>query len=509
MQPGRARTSGLGVPPLLLARWVGWVTPVRPNHEVQFIVSRPLSTLRAHMCAVSTAPWRLFTGVRAWYVLCVPCAVSRAAWLPFSGVPAWCVVLHYAVSWATWLLFTGLLARCVVLRVWCHGPLGSCAPVCSFGVVCCVCGVLGHVAGVHRCARSACCVGCVVSWAPWLLFTGMLACVLCCVCRVMGPGSCSLVCSLGVSRCVCGVLGHMAPVQQCACSVSCVVCALSWATWLLFTGVHAPCIVLCVRCPEPHGSCSPACSLGVLCCVFCARCPGRLGSYSPVCALGVLCCVCGASLRGAHSSFRMAPFRSRQGLSTFRACTRPSGRRLLPSRQGLGMLPGAHSSIRMAAVPWPAAAGLAAGCAHVHPDGGWCCLAPVRVPWFVACCARCPGLRHLVAIIAWHLFLCLGCGRRRASLACLVAPRRVPSLVWFGRSRCSGRLSRRRGAFPHPGDLRPRLYWAAAGGTQRPAKKWAHCGCRWPPPSGLWQILGARNTRTRRATRYTCSTRTS
>ena len=121
--------------------------------------------------------------------------------------------------------------------------------------------------------------------------------------------------------------------------------------------------------------------------------------------------------------------------------------------------------------------------------GVWvgCCLAPVRVPWFVACCARSPGLWHPVAVAAWHLSVCLGCGRRRASLACLVAPRGAPRLVRSGRSRCSGRLSRRRGAFPHPGSLRPRLYWAAARGTRRPAENRAHCACRWPPPrQGRW-----------------------
>ena len=42
--------------------------------------------------------------------------------------------------------------------------------------------------------------------------------------------------------------------------------------------------------------------------------------------------------------------------------------------------------------------------------------------------------------------------------------------VLSGRSRCSGRLSRRQGAFPHPGNLRPRIYWAAARGTLRPAE---------------------------------------
>ena len=39
-------------------------------------------------------------------------------------------------------------------------------------------------------------------------------------------------------------------------------------------------------------------------------------------------------------------------------------------------------------------------------------LAPVPVPRFVVCCARVLGLRHLVAIFAWHQSLCLGCGRR-------------------------------------------------------------------------------------------------
>ena len=77
-----------------------------------------------------------------------------------------------AVSWASWLLSSSGLARCVVLRVRCPGPLGSCSPVRLPGVLCCVCGVLGHLAPVHRCARSVCCVACAVSWATWLLFTG-------------------------------------------------------------------------------------------------------------------------------------------------------------------------------------------------------------------------------------------------------------------------------------------------------------------------------------------------
>ena len=59
--------------------------------------------------------------------------------------------------------------------VQCPGPLGSCSPVCPRGLLCCVCGVLGHLAPVHRCAGSVCCVACAVSWATWLPFTGVRA----------------------------------------------------------------------------------------------------------------------------------------------------------------------------------------------------------------------------------------------------------------------------------------------------------------------------------------------
>ena len=328
-------------------------------------------------CAVSWASRLLFTGVPARCVV-LRSAVSWASRLLFTGVPARCVVLRVrcpgppgscspvcllgvsccvcgvlglrapfhrcarsvccvacAVSRASRLLFTCVPARCVVLRVRCPGPRGSCSPVCPLGVLCCVCGVLGLPAPVHRCARSVCCVACAVSWASGLLFTGVPA-----LCAVLGlwcpgpPGSCSPVCPLGVLCCVCGVLGLLAPVLRCARSVCCVACEVSWASRLLFTGVPARCVVLRVRCPGPPGSRSPVCPLGVLCCLCgvlglpapvhrCARsvccfacavscaprflftgvpalcvvlgvwCPGPPGSCSPVCPLGVLCCVCG------------------------------------------------------------------------------------------------------------------------------------------------------------------------------------------------------------------------
>ena len=111
-----------------------------------------------------------------------------------------------------------------------------------------VCGVLGRLAPVHRCACSVRCSACAVSWATRLPSTGEPAgCVLLRV-RCPGPlGSCSPVCPLGALLCWCGVLGHLAPVHRCACSVSCFADAVSWATWLLFTGVPARCVALRVR----------------------------------------------------------------------------------------------------------------------------------------------------------------------------------------------------------------------------------------------------------------------
>ena len=282
------------------------------------------------------------------------------------------------VSWASWLLFTGVYALCVVLHVRCPGPPGSSSPVCTLCVWCCVYGVLGLLAPVHRCARSVSGVPCTASRASWILFTGVHAlcvvlrvrcpgppgscspvctlCVWCCVYGVLGllapvhrvhalcvvlrvrspgpPGSCSPVCTLCAWCCVYGVLGLLAPVHRCACSVCGVACTVSWSSWLLFSGVHALCVVLRVRRPGPPGSCSPVCTLCVWCCVYgvlgllapvhrcarsvcgvactaswapwllftgvhalcvvlCAGCPGPPGSCSTVCTLCVCCCAYG------------------------------------------------------------------------------------------------------------------------------------------------------------------------------------------------------------------------
>ena len=161
-----------------------------------------------------------------------------------------------AVSWASLLLFTGVPAWCDVLRVQCPGPLGSCSSVCGLHALLCLCGVLDYLAPVHWCARSVCCVACAVSWATWLLFIGVRAPCFALLMRCPGPlGSCSPLCPLCVLCRACGVLGHLAPVDWRARPVCWFACAVSLATWLLFSGVHARRVVSCVQCPGPLGSC--------------------------------------------------------------------------------------------------------------------------------------------------------------------------------------------------------------------------------------------------------------
>ena len=171
----------------------------------------------------------------------------RCRFFPVPRPPYMC-----AVSWATWLLFTGVPARCVALRLRCPQPLGSCSPVRPLGALLCLCGVLGHLAPVHLCARVVCRVACAVSLATWLLFTSAPArCVVLCV-GCPGPlGSCSLVCPLGVLLCVCGVLGVFAPAHR---------CVWPWCPVPLLSSV-----LVRVECPGPGGACPPACALCAVC----------------------------------------------------------------------------------------------------------------------------------------------------------------------------------------------------------------------------------------------------
>ena len=304
---------------------------------------------------MSWAGWLLFTGVPAQCVVLrvrspgslrscspvCPLVVSR----PVCGVLGhftpvqWCVgsVLCFVclVPWATSLLFTCVPARWFVSPVRRPGPLASCSPVCWLGALCCMCGVLGHLDPVQRCARSVRCVARAVSWATWLLFPGLFArCFVLCVrwsgplgsccpmcplgvlCRVVvlrvrcpGPlGSCSPVSPLGVLCCVCAVPGHLAPVHRCGRPLRCVACAVSWASWLLFPGVLARCVALRACVVLGHLAAVHRCARSV-CCVACVRCPGALGSCSPVCPLGVLRRVCNVlgHLAPVHRCARPVP----------------------------------------------------------------------------------------------------------------------------------------------------------------------------------------------------------
>ena len=313
MQPGRARTSGHWVLPLLLARWVGWVAPVSPTHGV-LVLSCPSAALRVQVSAVFWVTWLLFTGVPArCVVLLVRCpgplgscslVCSPGVLCCVCGVLSHLAPIHRrarsvrcfacAVSWGNWLSFTGVPAWFAVLRLRCPGPLDSCSPVRPLGALLCCCGVLGNVAPVHQRARSVCCVACAVSRATWLLFTGVPAPSVTVLVRFHGPlGSCSPVCPLRVLCCVCGVVGHLAPVHRCACWVRCFVCAVSWATWLSFPGVPAWFVLLHLWCSGPLGSCSPMRALAALLC-----CCGLLRHLALVhrCARSVCCVACAVSL---------------------------------------------------------------------------------------------------------------------------------------------------------------------------------------------------------------------
>ena len=151
----------------------------------------------------------------------------------------------------------------------CPGPLGSCSPVRSRGLLCRVCGVLGHLAPVHQCARSVCCFACEVSRASWLLFTG-----------VPGSGVPSLCCP----RCtrVCGVLALVAPVHRCARCVRCA-CAIGGCVplppplmgraYTAGTGTGSWCGGAIVLCPL-------ACVVGAMAAVAPQGCGSRVLMYT-------------------------------------------------------------------------------------------------------------------------------------------------------------------------------------------------------------------------------------
>ena len=264
--------------------------------------------------------------------------------------------------------------------------------LCLLGVLCFVCGVLGHLAPLHRFAHSM--------------------------------------------RCVCRISAHLAPVHWCARSVCLVACAVSSATWLLFTGVHvrcavcavslaawlplasvpAPCVRLCVWCPWQLGSRLPVCTLGVLCVrcpwpvnscsavcphrVLCVRSPWPLGSCSAVRPLGVFC-----SLFGDLD--HLAPVhRCARSVCCFACAVSLAISRLFSGVYVSCILCGVLRRVALLIVRTGSA--LRPASPRALCSFFWVLL------WFVFL-----GL----IVIPWHLVLCRGCDRRSASLVCLSPPR--------------------------------------------------------------------------------------
>ena len=226
----------------------------------------------------------------------------------------------------------------------------------------------------------------------------------------------------------------------------------------LLAGVFG-CVCVCVRAPLVPRHSWLGCAVWV--CVLgvgCRLCPASSGS-----GVGVCVCVC--------VRVPLVPRHSWLGC-VLGICVFGLGFRLRPAT------PGSGACVCLCARSACAAPLLAMVC------GVWvgCRLAPAPVPWFIAGCARCPGLRHPVAVFASHLSLCLGWVRRRASQACLVAPR------WCVAPRQVQSLPVLRSASPTPWclspprGLEPRIYWAAAQGPWRPAENRALCAFPWPLP---------------------------
>ena len=140
--------------------------------------------LRSHSACQVTPSWtvyrlachRLLPWLRVTFAMVPDAAWPGSDQWPWSTAPATGQVRRLGRPSASdpWGIGSFLsLGRPTCVQ--CPGPLGSCSPVCPRGLLCCVCGVLGHLAPVHRCARSVCCVACAVSWATWPPFTGVRA----------------------------------------------------------------------------------------------------------------------------------------------------------------------------------------------------------------------------------------------------------------------------------------------------------------------------------------------
>ena len=493
--------SGLGCAPPLLAGVLGCVcvcvrAPLVPRHSwlgCAVWVCVPGLGFRLR----PTTPGR---GVGACVCLCAhsACTTPLLAGVCGVGVCAWARVS--AAPRHSWLGCWGVCVLVCALRLYPATPGWSvrCGPsvlglrfrlrpaFLGWGVGVCVfvCALRLYPATPGWGVRFGCvCLGSGFGCAPPLL-AGVFGCVCVCVRGPLIPRHSWLGCALWA--CVFGLGFRLRPAfPGWAVGVCVFVCLLrlypATPGWVLRCG--CVCVGSGLGCPN-----TPGWGVGVCVCLF-ARSACTPPLLAGECSVGV--CAWAQVLAAARHSW----------LGCWGVCVFACALLLYPATPGWGVQRGRVCFGSGFGCAPPLLAGGVGVCVPLCAHSActppllagvcgvwvWCCLAPVLVPCFVACCARCSGLRHPAAIVAWHLSVCLGCGRWRASLACLVARRGAPRLVRSGRSRCAGRLSRRRGAFPHSGGLRPQLYWVAARGTRRPAENRAHCACRWPPPrQGRW-----------------------
>ena len=475
------------------------------------------------LCACSSCTPPLLAGV---------CGVGACAWARVSAAPrnSWLGCWDVCVLvWAPRLYpaTPGWVVRCGCA---CLGSGLGCAPPLLAGVFGCVC-VFVCLLRLYPAipgwgVRCGCaCFGSGFSCAPPLL-AGASGCVRVCVLSLLVPrhswlGCVVWVCLLGlrfrlrpatpgwgvgVCVCLCGRSTCAPPLLAGVCGVG----VRAWArvsaaprhSWLGCWGV---CVCLCAC-----SSCTPPLLAGVRGVGGCAWAlvsapprhswQGCWGVCVCLCACStctppLLAGVCGVGVR-AWGRVSAAPHHSwlgHRGVCVF-VCT-----------------------LRL----YPATPGWAVWCGCVCLGSGFGCTPPLLagVSGCVCACVRALlVLRHswlgfLVCGfgVAWHLSLCRGllrvvraarvCGTRLplvlGTCPCVLVvagcvplwrawwPRSgAPRLVRSGLSRCSGRLSRRRGAVPHPGGAR---YWVAARGTRRPAENRALCACRWPLPwLGSW-----------------------
>ena len=432
---------------------------------------------------------------RSWLgcAVCV-CVFGLRFWLPPAtpGSAIWATVCLCARSACTTTLLAGMcgVGVCAWARVSaapCNSWLGRCGD-CVFVRPLRLCPATPGWVVRRGCVCLGSGFGCARQLPAWVL-----GCVCVCVHAPLVPRPSWLGCA--VWMCVFGLGFRLRPATPgCADGVCVCLCARSLCTPPLLAGVLG-CGRICVRAPlVPRHSCwvvprwcvylgsGFGCALLLLaglvrpcaCLCACSACTAPLllgcAGWVSVLGLGLGCappllpalvgCVC-VSVRAL-----LVPRHSWLGRAVW-GCVLGMGFWLPPATPGWCVGVCVCLCARSACTP-PLLAGVC---------GVWvgCCLAPVLVLWFVAGCERCPGLRHQVAVLAWHLSVCRGCGQRRASPACLVAPHwcAAPRPVWS--LSCSGQLWRRRGAFLHPGGLRPRIYWAAA---LYPfgARQW---GCLW------------------------------